>query len=108
MRRIQKYLSGLCAAALLLSLLKALLQLFHVGVGVTITLSLAEAYAVDDGSVVEGVRDDGVLIGKERAEETSVGVEAGSIQDGVFCLEVFCDGSLQLLVDVLSAADEAY
>ena len=67
------------AEALSLSLLQALLQFLHVGVGVAVALSLAQTHAVDDRSVVECVRDDSVLVGEERAEQTTVGVEAGSI-----------------------------
>ena len=67
------------AETLGLSLLQALLQLFHVGVGVAVALCLAQTHAVDDRSVVECVRDDCVLVGEERAEQAAVGIEAGSI-----------------------------
>ena len=95
------------AEALSLCLLQALLQFLHVGVGVTIALCLAEAHTVDDARVVEGVADDGVFLREEGFEDTAVGVEAGSIEDGIFRVEVVADGSLELLVDVLCAADEA-
>ena len=96
------------AEALSLGLLEATLEVFHVGILIAIALCLAEAHTVDDGGMVEGVADDGVLVGEERAEQTTVGVEAGSVEDGVLGLEILRDGSLELLVDVLRAADEAH
>ena len=96
------------AEALGLGLLEATLQVFHVGVLVAVALGLAQAHAIDDGGVVERVADDGILFGEERAEQASVGVEAGCVEDGVLGLEILRDGSLQLLVDVLRAADEAH
>ena len=57
--------------------------------------------------MVEGIADDGILLREERFEHTAVSIEASSIEDGVFGLEIVADGSLELLVDVLCAADEA-
>ena len=58
--------------------------------------------------MVEGVADDGVVGGEQRLEEAAVGVEAGGVEYGVLGVEVVGDGFLQLLVQVLGAADEAY
>jgi len=44
---------------------------------------LAEAQAVDDGRVVELVRDDGVVGRQQRLEQAGVGVETARVQDGV-------------------------
>ena len=77
------------------------------GVGVAEALGLAQADAVDDGGVVQGVGDDGVLGGQQGFEHAAVGVEAGGVEDGVVGMEVVGDGSFQLLVEVLGAADEA-
>ena len=57
--------------------------------------------------MVQGVGDDGVLGGEERLEHAAVGVEAGRVEDGVIGMEIVGDGFLELLVDVLGAADEA-
>ena len=70
-----------------LGLLEAALKVFHVSVGVTVAYSFAQADSVDDGGVVEGVGDDRVLGCQKRFEDTSVGVEAGSVEDGVLSLE---------------------
>ena len=70
-------------------------------------LGLAQADAVDDRGVVEGVGDDGVLGAQEALEEAAVGVEAGGIEDGVLHLEKSGDLLLQLQVQVLRSADEA-
>ena len=67
----------------------------------------AEADAVDDGGVVEGIGDDGILFGEEGLEDTAVGVEAGGVEDGVLGAEELGDLLLKLLVEVLAAADEA-
>ena len=96
------------AETLGLSLLKALLQFLHVGIGIAVALCLAQTHAVDDGSVVQGIGNDGILVGQQRLEHTAVGIKASGIQDGVLSLEVLADFSLQNLVDIGSTADEAH
>ena len=96
------------AETLSLSLLKALLQLLHVGIGIAVALCLAQAHTVDDGCVVQGIRDDSVLLGEQGLEHTAVGIKASGIEDGVLGLEVLADLSLQHLVDVGCTADEAH
>ncbi len=44
---------------------------------------LAETDAVDDGGVIERVRDDGVVLGEQSLEDAGVRVEARRVQDGV-------------------------
>ena len=83
-------------------------EILHVGVLVAVALGLAETHAVDDGSVVQSVGDDGVLLAQERLEDASVGVEAGGVQDGVVGAEEARDLGFELLVDPLRAADEAH
>ena len=58
--------------------------------------------------MVEGIADDGILFGKERTKQTTIGIEAGCIENGVFCLEILRYSSLKLLVDILGAANEAH
>jgi hypothetical protein len=58
--------------------------------------------------MVQGVGDDGVVLAQQRLEQAAVGVEAGRIQDGVVLAEEAGNLRLQLLVQVLGAADEAY
>ncbi len=96
------------AEALLLSRLELFLQVRHVGIGIAIALCLAQAHAVDDAGVVQGIADDGILVGEQRLEHTAVGIEAGGIKNGVVGMEKLADSLLQLLVDVLRAADEAH
>ena len=57
--------------------------------------------------MVQLVGDDGVLGPQQGLEEAAVGVEAGGIEDGVLHAHELGDARLQLLVDVLGAADEA-
>ena len=89
------------AETLFLSLLQAALEVGHIGIGVAITLCLTKTYTVNDRSVVECVRDDGILIGEEGFEYTAIGIEASCIEDGVLGLEVVRDGCFELFVEVL-------
>ena len=64
-------------------LLQAGLEFGHVAVGVPEALGLAQAYAVDDARVVEGVGDHRVLRPEQGLEQAAVGVEAGAVEDHV-------------------------
>src|SRR5690606_2935039 len=66
------------------------------------------AHAVDDRGVVERVGDDRVLLAQQRLEQPAVGIEAGGVEDRVLGAEEIGDGLLELLVQVLGAADEAH
>ena len=96
------------AEAVLLGSFQLFLQVGHIGIGITVALSFAKADTVDDGSMVESIGDDGILVGQQGLENTTVGIETGGIQDGIFCAEELGNLLLQLLVEVLTAADEAY
>ena len=95
------------AEALCLGLLQATFQVGHVGVGVAVALGLAQAHAVDDGGVVEGVRDDGVVGREQGLKHAAVGIEASGVENGVLGLEIVGDGGFELFVHVLRATDEA-
>ena len=58
--------------------------------------------------MVEGVRDDGVLIVQQGLEHTAVGVEAGCVEDGVLSSEELGDLGLEFLLQVTCTADETY
>ena len=95
------------AEAAALRVLQLLLKVGHVGVGIAETLGLAEAHAVDDGSVVQSIGDDGVVGTEQRFKHTAVGIEASSVKDGVFRAEELSNLGFQLLVEVLATTDEA-
>ena len=100
-------------APLALGVLELGLQVGHVLVVVAETLCLAQPDAVDDRGMVELVGDDGIVGPQQHLEETTVGVEAGRVQDGVPVVGVvgvqeLGDGPLQLLVQGLGAADESH
>ena len=76
------------AEALGLRLLQAAFQLAHVGVGIAVALRLAQAHAVDDAGMVEGIADDGILVGEEWFKHAAVGIEAGGIENGVVGVEI--------------------
>ena len=96
------------AEALLLRCLQLIFEVGHVGVGIAVALGLAQAHAVDDGGVVEGIADDGIFGREQGLEHTAVGIEAGGIEDGVFSPEEVGDGGFELLVQVLRAADKSH
>lgn len=56
---------------------------FQIPMWVSVLLRLTESNAVNDGGVVEGIREDCVFWRQHRLEETRVGVEAGPVQDRV-------------------------
>ena len=94
--------------SLCLGLLQTTLKISHVSICIAVSLGFAETYAVDDGCVVQCVRNDGIFVSQERFENTAVRIEAGRIKNGVFRMEIFADGILKLFVDVLCSADETY
>jgi hypothetical protein len=59
------------------------LQILHIGMAIAVALGLAEADAVDDGGMVEGVADDRILLLQQGLEEPAIGIEAGGIEDGI-------------------------
>ena len=83
-------------------------EILHVVVQIAVALGLAEAHAVDDGRVVQLIRNDRVLRPQQRLKQTAVGVEAGGIEDGVIRSSKLCDAAFKFLVDLLRAADEAH
>lgn len=62
--------------------------------------------SIDDGRVVQSIADDGVLGSEDSLEEAGIGVEAAGKEDAIFMLVIVCNYFLQLLVNVLSSADE--
>ena len=54
-------------------------EILHVVVQIAVALGLAQAHAVDDGRVVQLIRNDRVLRPKQRLKQSPVGVKAGGI-----------------------------
>ena len=84
------------------------LEVGHVAVFEDVSCGLAQADAVDDGGMVEGIGQDRVILAQQRLEEPAVGVEAGDVQDRIVGAEEAADLLLELFVYILRAADEAY
>src|ERR1700722_8893730 len=89
-------------------LFQPVFQFVHVAVGEAVAPRLAEPDAVDDGGVIEAVRDDGILLPEQRLEDAAIGVEAGGEQDGVVLAEIARDPLLEPAVQRLGAADETH
>ena len=90
------------------SLLQQLLEVRHVAVAVPVALCGAEPDAVDDGGVVELVARYRVLLVEQGLEQPSVGVEARRVKDRVLGPKELRHSLLEVLVDLLGAADEAH
>jgi hypothetical protein len=73
---------------------------------VTVPLRLAQPDSINDGGVVQGVRDDGILLTKKSLKDSSIRVKAGNVENGILCAMEPRDLPLEILVDVLGATDE--
>ena len=93
---------------LCLSLLEFGFEVRHVTVRITVAHSLAQTHAVDDRGMVEGIRDDRILFGEQRFEQTAVGIEASGIEDGIFGSEEIRDDTLEFFVGVLCTTNETH
>ena len=62
---------------------------------------------VDDGGVVELIREDGVLRAADLLKQPRVGVKTGGIEDRVFASVELGNLVLQLFVNVLGAANKS-
>ena len=85
---------------------EAALEISHVHVVVSESLGLAETDTIDDGSVVQLVGDDGIFSGEESLEETTVGIEAGRVEDTVFHTVELGNQGFEFLVNIGGTADE--
>ena len=75
---------------------------------ITVSLGLAKPHTIYDRGMIKGIGNDSVLLNEKRFENPAVGVKGGYIKDGIFCSEEFSQLFLQLLVDVLRAADKTH
>ena len=96
------------AMARRLRLLQLRLQILHVAVAIAQARSFAQTDAVDDAGMVQLVGNDGVLGLQQRFKQAAVGVEAGTVEEGVFAAQERAQTLFQLLVQRLRAADEAH
>ena len=74
----------------------------------SLTFGLAKTDSVNDGSVIECITNNTVLICEESFEQTGVSIEATWIQDGVVGLVEGRECCLKLFVLVLGTADETH
>ena len=82
-------------------------QVVHIAVEVAVAFGLAQAHAVDNGRMIQTVRDNGVLWPQEGLEQPTIGVKTGRKQDGVIFVQKLGQTLLQLSVNILGAADKA-
>jgi hypothetical protein len=72
-----------------------------------VSLSFAESNAIDDGGMIQLIRNNGILSPKKRFKNATIGIKTGSIEDRIFRLEELRDFLLEDFMDVLCAADKA-
>ena len=94
------------AETLGLGQLQLTLQVGHVGIGIPIADRLAQTHAVNDGCVVQGIRDNGIIGREQGLEHATVGIEARRVQDRILGLEEFGNSGFQLFVQVLGTTDK--
>src|SRR5690242_15861886 len=76
--------------------------------GETVAFGFAQPDAVDHAGVVERIADDGIALIEQYLEQPPVGIETGSVEDGVFHVKKRADRPFEVLVDLMRAADKAY
>ena len=96
------------AGARVARLHEARFELDQVAVVVTQAPCFRQADAVDDARVIERIRDDRVLLVRQRLEQAAVRVEAGRVEDRILGAEEFGEAALQLAMDGLRAAYETH
>jgi len=90
-----------------LSLLQRLLQKLHVHVLVAQTTGFAKSDSINDTSMVEFIRDNGIFRGQSCFKEASIRVEATRVKDCIVEFVEVSDSLLEVLVNVLRSTDEA-
>lgn len=58
--------------------------------------------------MIEGIANDCILSAKDGFKKACVGVESTREQNAILKLVVFCDNSLQILMNVLSPTDKPH
>lgn len=81
-------------------------QITYIRVGVTQSSGLTKPDSVDDAGMVKGITDNGVPFVPQDFKQPTVGIETGTIEDGVFCTEEPADGLFELFMQILCAANK--
>lgn len=58
--------------------------------------------------MVELIRDQGIISAENGLEDATIGIEAAGIENGIIGAVELADLLLELLVDILGAADKSY
>src|SRR6185437_393374 len=96
------------AASGVLRRFKLYFQVLHRIVFVPETTRLAKPDPIDDGGMVQLIRDDSVLFSEQRFENSAVGIESRGIEDGIFHTEEGRQFPFELAMNILRSANEAY
>jgi hypothetical protein len=74
---------------------------------VTKTLGFAEPDPIDDRSMVQFIRNNGILVVKKRFKHAAIGVKSRGIKDGILGSQELRDLGFQFFMNVLGSANEA-
>ena len=93
--------------AAVFGLFQAALEILHIVILVAPALGFAQPYTIDNGGVIQFVRNNSVFFTKNGFKKTAIGIEAGGIEDGILHAYKAGNTAFQFLMDALRAADEA-
>src|ERR1035441_4762689 len=82
--------------------------MFHIIVLITESLSLAKSYPINDGSMIQLIRNDCILLIEQRLEDPAIGIESCSIKNSIFSAQELGNLCFQFLVNILCSADKPH
>ena len=94
--------------ATVLRILKHLLENLHIHVLVAESARLAESDTINDGGMIELIRNDRIFCRQTSFEKPGIRVESGRVQDRIVEFVERSDFTFELLMDVLRTADEPH
>jgi hypothetical protein len=84
------------------------LQIGHIGIGIAIAFGFGKSDAIDDGSMIERIGNNGILFLEQRLEKASIGIKTGCIKNSIFRLKKTTDRLFQFFVIILRSTNEAH
>ncbi len=88
--------------------LKLLLQILHISIFIPIACRFAKPHPVDDGSMVQRIRNYRILIGKQRFKNAGICIKTSGVQNRVFRLIEIRYFLFQFFVNILCSTNKPY
>ncbi len=76
------------------------LQIRHIAVGIAIAGRPAQAHAINNRGMVQGVGNYGILLAEKRLEHAAIGIKTGGVENGIFHLHIAGDAGFQLCMKI--------